>query len=188
MPRGLVLIAVPPARPDPAFAAALAPLRAACGGHLLCRRHRRFDAFDTARLRALAALDIECVATNDVLYHAPERRPLHDVMTCIRLGTTIAAAGLDLLANAERHLKSPQEMARLFRDYPQAVAHARMEIVERCRFSLDELAYEYPDEPIPPGRTPDEHLAELAWEGAACALSAGHAGEGARGHREENSR
>ncbi|MBN9507989.1 MAG: error-prone DNA polymerase, partial [Alphaproteobacteria bacterium] len=162
---GLVLIAVPPARPDAAFAAALAPLRAACGANLYVAAYRRFDAFDTARLRALAALDLKCVATNDALYHVPERRPLHDVMTAIRLGTTVAAAGLDLPANAERHLKSPQEMARLFCDHPDALAH-QQEIVRRCRFTLDELAYEYPDEPIPPGRTADEYLAELAWAGA----------------------
>jgi error-prone DNA polymerase len=163
---GLVLIAMPPARPDGAFAAALASLRAACGTQLYLAAYRRLDAFDATRLRTLAALGLKLVATNDALYHVPQRRPLHDVMTAIRLGTTVAEAGLALMPNAERHLKSPEEMARLFRDHPAALAHQH-EILERCRFSLDELAYEYPDEPIPPGRTADEYLAELAWAGAA---------------------
>src|SRR5262249_21055469 len=78
----------------------------------------------------------------------------------------IDQAGLALQPNAERHLKSPREMARLFGDHPDAVTRTE-EIVERCGFSLAELAYEYPDEPIPPGLTPDEHLANLTWQGAA---------------------
>ena len=114
----------------------------------------------------MAELPLPMVATNDVLYHLPDRRPLQDVMTCIRLGCRIDQAGLALQPNAERHLKSPKEMERLFRDYPDAVLRTE-DIVERCGFSLDELAYEYPDEPIPPGLTPDEHLANLTWQGAA---------------------
>ena len=106
------------------------------------------------------------VATNDVLYHLPERRQLQDVLTCIREGCTIEEAGFRLAANAERHLKSPQEMARLFRLYPEAVARS-LEIVERCTFSLDELRYEYPDETAEDGRTPQQRLADLAWAGAA---------------------
>ncbi len=114
----------------------------------------------------MAELPLPMVATNDVLYHLPDRRPLQDVMTCIRLGCRIDQAGLALQPNAERHLKSPKEMERLFRDYPDAVMRTA-DIVERCGFSLEELAYEYPDEPIPPGLTPDEHLANLTWQGAA---------------------
>ena len=106
------------------------------------------------------------VATNDVLYHLPERRQLQDVLTCIREGCTIEEAGFRLAANAERHLKSPQEMARLFRLYPEAVARS-LEIIERCTFSLDELRYEYPDETAADGRTPQQRLADLAWAGAA---------------------
>jgi error-prone DNA polymerase len=105
------------------------------------------------------------VATNDVLYHTPERRALQDVMTCIRLGCTIETAGLALQPNAERYPKLPTEMARLFRDHPEALART-LEVVAACHFSLDEITYEYPDEPVPPGRTPDQHLADLVAEGA----------------------
>jgi error-prone DNA polymerase len=119
-----------------------------------------------ARAELAAHHRMPLLATNDVLYHAPARRRLHDVMTCIRLGTTLERAGLALLANGERHLKSPEEMARLFRDYPHAVA-AGADLASLCHFSLDQLSYEYPDEPVPPGRTPDEHLADLTWAGAA---------------------
>jgi error-prone DNA polymerase len=147
---GLVLLAVPPQRPDAAFAAQVAALRTALGGQLYLLACRRLDAWDAARLGALAALDVPLVAANAPLYHVPERRPLHDVMTAIRLGTTVAAAGHALAANAEQYLKSPAEMARLFRDHPAALARTA-EIVARCRFSLDDLAYEYPDEPVPPG-------------------------------------
>ena len=110
---------------------------------------------DRARIAALAALGERCgtpiVATNDVLYHSADRRPLQDVMTCIREKTTLAQAGLRLEANAERHLKPPAEMARLFKGHEAALART-LEIVEACRFSLDELVYEYPDEPVPPAR------------------------------------
>ncbi len=87
------------------------------------------------------------------------------MLTCIREGCTIREAGYRLAANAERHLKPPEEMARLFRGRKDAVERS-LEIVERCRFSLDELRYEYPEEMIPRGRTPQQRLAELTWEGA----------------------
>ena len=100
-----------------------------------------------------------------MLYHAPHRRALQDVLSCVREGTTIAHAGLRLEANAERHLKRASEMARLFKGHAAAVART-LEIMEACTFSLDELVYEYPDEPAPPGKTPQAHLEDLAWEGA----------------------
>ncbi len=100
-----------------------------------------------------------------MLYHHPSRRVLQDVVTAIREGVTVAEAGFRLEANAERHLKPPDEMARLFRDFPEAIANT-MEIAKACNFSLDELKYEYPDEPIPKGTTPQSHLEHLAWEGA----------------------
>jgi error-prone DNA polymerase len=124
---------------------------------------------DRARIVGLSALATSCatplVATGDVLYHAPHRRPLQDVLSCVREKTTIRQAGLKLEANAERHLKWPAEMARLFRGHEEALART-LEIAAACRFSLDELVYEYPDEPTPPGKTPQAHLEELAWEGA----------------------
>jgi len=171
-----LLIVMPPARPDDGLMLTLATLREVVGDRLYLAATRRHAADDAARLRALADLArrarVPLLATNDALYHAPERRPLHDVMTAIRLGTTVAEAGLALLANAERHLKSPQDMARLFHRHPQALA-AGLELCERAGFSLTALSYEYPDEPVPAGRTPDEHLAALTWEGAAQKFPAG---------------
>jgi error-prone DNA polymerase len=129
----------------------------------------RHDGRDRARLAEGAALarahKVPLLATNDVLYHHAARRPLQDVLTCIREGTTLSEAGYRLEANAERHIKTPAEMARLFRDYPQALDNS-VTIAEACRFSLDELKYEYPEEPIPAGTTPQSHLEHLAWEGA----------------------
>ncbi len=154
------------------FADAIARIRAALApsASLYLALTRSYGGEDGARLAALAAiadrLDIPTVATNDVLYHTPDRRPLQDVLTSVRLGTTIRDAGLRLAANAERHLKSPAEMARILRGYEDALARTA-EIVEACRFSLDELVYEYPEEPTPPGRSPQEYLEEITWEGAA---------------------
>ena len=129
-------------------------------------RYRGDDARRLARLAAIAdAARVPPLATGDVLYHAPERRPLQDVMTCIRAHVTLANAGRRLEANAERHLKPPQEMARLFRDAPDAVAQT-LHLLERCRFSLDELEYEYPDETREGYATPQEALIAAAEEGA----------------------
>ncbi len=125
---------------------------------------------DCARLQALDCLarrtGLLLVAIGDVLYHAPHRRPLQDVLSCIRAGTTLSEAGLILSRNAERHLKSPRQLERLFAGYEKALARTT-EIVDACRFSLDELVYEYPDEPVPAGVTPQNHLSTLAREGAA---------------------
>ncbi|UUX50973.1 error-prone DNA polymerase [Nisaea acidiphila] len=125
---------------------------------------------DAGRLRQLAVLSAEAglplVATNDVHYHVPERRPLQDVLTCIREHCSVDEAGWRLDANAERYLKPPEEMARLFRDWPEAVA-CTIEIAARCRFSLDELAYEYPDEISPDGLPVQEELEFRTFEGAA---------------------
>ena len=124
---------------------------------------------DIARIGALDALarshGLSILATNDVLYHVPERRPLQDVMTAIRHKTTVARAGMLLEANAERHLKAPEEMAKLFAPWPHAIAAAR-EVADACRFSLDDLRYEYPEEICPDGLDPQAHLERLTWEGA----------------------
>jgi error-prone DNA polymerase len=129
----------------------------------------RHDGRDRSRLAAAAAEarkhKVPLIATNDVLYHHAERRPLQDVLTCIREKCLISEAGFRLEANAERHLKTPEEMARLFRDYPEALANT-LEIADACRFSLDELRYEYPDEPVPAGLDPQGYLEHLAWDGA----------------------
>lgn len=111
-------------------------------------------------------LGIPVVATGNIFYHLPERRPLQDVLTCIREKCTIHAAGFRLLQNAERYLKAPQELFRLFRDVPQALSRT-IEIASWCTgFSLDQLRYEYPKEVCPVGRSPAEYLRELVFKGA----------------------
>jgi error-prone DNA polymerase len=128
--------------------------------------YRGDDRRRLARLdRIAAAAKVPLLATNDVLYHHPARRPLQDVLTCIREKTTIDAIGRRLEANAERHLKPAQEMARLFRDHPDAIAET-MRFAARIDFSLDQLKYQYPDEPVPPGKTAQRHLEDLTWAGA----------------------
>ncbi|HEX5779513.1 MAG TPA: error-prone DNA polymerase, partial [Xanthobacteraceae bacterium] len=124
---------------------------------------------DRAGLEARAALAREfglpLIAVNDVLYHHSERRELQDVLTCIRHHVTIDTAGPLLAANAERHLKPPQEMTRLFRDHPEAIEETlRLDAV--LTFSLDELQYEYPLETREGFATPQEALEHYAWEGA----------------------
>jgi error-prone DNA polymerase len=166
---GQHLIALPPPRPEPDFARFLDRLREAAGRVQLAAQHL-FRGDDVARLDHLAGLARRCrtplVATGDVLYHTPARRPLQDVLTCIRHGCTIDQAGLRLAANAERHLKPAAEMARLFRHHPDAIARTG-EIVRACRFSLDELAYEYPIDPPPGGLTEQAWLERLTLAGAA---------------------
>ena len=124
---------------------------------------------DIARIERLDALakthGLALLATNDVHYHLPERRPLQDVMTAIRHKTTVANAGHLLHANAERHLKSPAEMQKLFSRWPHAIAAAR-EVADACRFNLEELKYIYPEKTYPEGRTPQQQLEALTWEGA----------------------
>ena len=166
---GTVFVALPPLRapsPPKGFVTRLESLAAAAPGrtYLAGRHHRRGD--EPRRLGLLAGLGDRAgaplVAVQDALYHHPDRRPLQDVLACIREGCTIADAGLRLEANAERHLRPPEEMARLFADHPEAVART-VEIAEACTFSLNELKYEYPEEPVPPGKTAQEHLEDLTW-------------------------
>jgi error-prone DNA polymerase len=128
--------------------------------------YRGDDKRRLVRLHRLAATArVPLLATNEVLYHHPARRPLQDVLTCIREKTTIDAIGKRLEANAERHLKPAHEMARLFRDVPEAIAET-MRFAGRIDFSLDQLKYQYPDEPVPPGKTAQRHLEDLTWAGA----------------------
>ena len=166
---GLHLIAMPGADLD-RFEADLARLaRALPGmGHVgASHLYRGDDRARIARLDGVArARGLSILATNDALYHIPDRRPLQDVMTCIREGATVGRAGFLLEPNAERHLKPPLEMARLFADWPHAIRAAR-EVADSCRFSLGDLRYEYPREIVPDGADPQTHLERLTWEGAA---------------------
>jgi len=128
--------------------------------------YRGDDKRRLSRLQRIAATaGVPLLATNEVLYHHPARRPLQDVLTCIREKTTIDAVGKRLEANAERYLKPADEMARLFRDVPEAIAET-MRFAGRINFSLDQLKYQYPDEPVPPGKTAQRHLEDLTWQGA----------------------
>ena len=165
----IAFIAIPDADLD-VFARALPGLVRALGetfGHIAASYLYRGD--DVARIERLdriaRAHGLTILATNDVHYHAPERRPLQDVMTCIRHKVTLEEAGWRLHANAERHLKSPDEMIRLFAKWPHAIRATRA-FADAIDFSLDELKYEYPEETCPGGRTPQQHLEHLTWRGA----------------------
>ncbi|MGF7082729.1 error-prone DNA polymerase [Mucilaginibacter sp. UYCu711] len=135
------------------------------GSQLYIAASRSYNGDDAKRLHRIAQLPIPMVATNDVYYHTATRRELQDVVTCVREKCTITNAGFKLHANAERHLKSIDEMQRLFRQYPDAIART-LEIADACTFSLDTLKYLEPEWKSPDGRTADEHLAEHTWAGA----------------------
>jgi error-prone DNA polymerase len=130
--------------------------------------HRRpNDALRLHNLSNMAArAGVAAVVTNDALFHVPARRMLQDVVTCIRHNCAIDDAGFRRERHADRYLKASDEMARLFSRYPEALART-LEISDRCRFSLDELAYQYPHEVSIPGLTPQQALEKQVWEGAA---------------------
>src|SRR5580692_431554 len=167
---GQIFIALPPEELSHLFIERLSALvRAAPGRTFLAGVHyHRGD--EPRRLGLLAELGerhgAPLVAVNDVHYHAPERRPLLDVVTCIREKCTLSQAGFRLAVNAERHIKPPEDMARLFKNFPDAIART-VAIANACAFSLGGLKYEYPDEPVPPGKTAQQHLEDLTWAGAA---------------------
>ncbi|MBU2406168.1 MAG: error-prone DNA polymerase [Alphaproteobacteria bacterium] len=119
---------------------------------------------EQAAARASAA-GVPLMATNDVLYHTGERRALQDVLTAIRLNVPVAEAGLELRANAERHLKPAQEMARLFRHHREALVET-LRFSGELGFSLSDLEYNYPDEPTESGLEPQAELERLTWEGS----------------------
>ena len=162
--QGIAFIAWPPEDLD-GFESELPRLREAVPslGHVAASWLYRGD--DNGRIERLDRIarrnGCTILATNDVHYHAPDRRPLQDVMTCIREKRTIANAGYLLNANAERHLKNSAAMTKLFERWPHAIESTRI-----FNFSLDELRYEYPRETVPDGRTPQQHLEHLTWAGA----------------------
>lgn len=135
--------------------------------------YRGNDRFRIEQAAAMADIaGVPLIATNDVLYHTAERRSLQDVLTAIRLNVPVAEVGLELTANAERHLKPPLEMARLFRRHPQALAET-LRFAGELTFSLGDLQYNYPDEPTQSGLGPQAELERLAREGAATRYPAG---------------
>lgn len=151
------------------FLRQVAEYREALAGKLYLSATRSYLGNDDKlifRIEQLAGrFDIPVVATNDVHYHAPSRRELQDILTCVREKCTIQEAGFRLHQNAERYMKPIEEMHRLFRRYPDAI-HNTMAISEACTFALDELKYEYPTEINQSGRSPQIELEYLCWKGA----------------------
>ena len=149
--------------------AVIAPMRDAFGDRLyvMVSRHRRAEEVrQEARVRRHAErAGLPLVAATEVLYHTPGRRDLQDVLTCIRHGTTLAAAGRLTRPNAEHDLKAPQAMAQLFADEP-ALVERTLEVASRCTFDLCEIRYRYPAEKLPDGKTSGAWLRELTLSGA----------------------
>jgi error-prone DNA polymerase len=135
--------------------------------HALLARHREAEEVVTeARLRERAQRHgLSIVAAVEVLYHSRARRPLQDVLTCLRHHVTLSTAGRAIRGNDEHDIKSPQALVRLFEDDPGAVART-LDIAARCTFSLDEIRYRYPAEKLPSGKTSSAWLRELTYEGA----------------------
>ncbi|MBY5711856.1 error-prone DNA polymerase [Rhizobium leguminosarum] len=130
----------------------------------LCLRRRQNDQLRLHEISNLAArFKVKTVVTNDVLFHEPGRRQLQDIVTCIRTRTTIDEVGFERERHADRYLKPPEEMERLFPRYRQALART-MEIVRRCTFSLEELTYQYPEEAIVPGKDAQASLEHYVWQ------------------------
>jgi len=158
-------------RHDPAVIESTAgALKEAFGERLSLAVCRAFSPMDQMVIRHVQSIGRDCgiplLATNQVHYHEERRRMLQNVLTCVRHGCTIQQAGFRLFPNSERFLKTPGEMHHLFSDLPAALRRGG-DIARQCTFTLDELRYEYPDEIVPPGRTPATYLAELTWAGAA---------------------
>jgi error-prone DNA polymerase len=173
--KNVKLIALPPQRLnnlfelEHSFQDSLLEFKKYFAGDLYVAAQRKYNGDDSKYLFRLwqlsSELQIPLIATNDVYYHEPGRRQLQDVLTCIKEKCTIQNAGFKLYPNAERYLKTEDEMKRLFRQYPEALLRTQ-EIVAACTFSLDELKYEYPEEITSEGRTPQEELTYLTWKGA----------------------
>ncbi|HUF80975.1 MAG TPA: error-prone DNA polymerase, partial [Burkholderiales bacterium] len=160
---GCLALLVPGMRPDlehARFVADCFPGGAWMAAGLFCGPN---DKSRLAQLReAGRSSGLPLVATGDVHMHVRSRRPLQDVLTAIRLGVPVQQAGYALHPNAERHLRHPVRLARL---YPPELLAETLRVAERCHFSLDTLRYEYPDEIVPPGHTPATYLRELTEQG-----------------------
>jgi error-prone DNA polymerase len=166
---GLIAILLPD-EADDVYASQLRRVSAVFGDRAyvsLCLRRRPRDRLRLHNLSNMAFRHkVKTVVTNDVLFHDPSRRQLQDIVTCIRNRTTIDNVGFDRERHADRFIKAPEEMHRLFSDYPEALARPR-EIVDRCRFDMSELQYQYPEEALVPGLDAQQSLTKFTWEGAA---------------------
>ncbi|MBR9824502.1 MAG: DNA polymerase III subunit alpha [Alphaproteobacteria bacterium] len=167
---GQAFILLPPQSPDDNWREKAYRFLCASRAPTALALTRWFDGHDGRRLFELDALaqewEIDTIATSDARFHAPGRKALADVMTCIREHVRIKQAGFHITPNAERHLKPPVELYRLFTGYEAAVART-LAFAEQIRFSLDELVYQYPDEVIGAGETAMETLRRLTREGLA---------------------
>ncbi len=137
------------------------PLLALCARHLTDRE----KPFEKALRHTAKRLDVATVGVNEVLYHDKVRRPLQDVLSCIRAGKTLVEAGHAICANAEHDLKPPSELEHLFDDDPDCLRRT-LDIAEQCEFSLDDIRYRYPEEHLPSGQTEQGWLRELTFRGA----------------------
>ena len=166
---GQLLVLHPAERELDAVPELLERLKRRAPGNLWLAATAGFAGDDRARLARRAhlarAAGIPLLATNDVAYHEPGRKIVHDVVTCIRQHLTLETAGRRLDKNAERHLKPPLEMVQLFAEHPEAIAQTQV-LLSRIAFSLDQLRYNYPTETIGNGETAQETLERLTWEGA----------------------
>jgi len=165
---GLLLAVVPPEKPEEKFVDFLSKLHGANSGNVWLTASMLYRGKDRRWLNVLKrvsfASGVPLLASNSVLYHSHERRELQDVITCIREKTTIERAGRLLESNAERHLKPGLEMARLFRNAPEAIEET-LRFSSKIEFSFDQIKYIYPDEPVPSGMTPQRYLEALVWKG-----------------------
>lgn len=167
--RGLLLVVMPDYRIRTRITLTTLDALSRCpieGAWLAATLHHRGD--DTRRMARLERIAttarVPLIATSDVLYHVHQRRPLQDVLCCIREKATITTAGRRLQAHAERHLRTPRDMMRLFRPWPDALAET-IRFADRISFTLDQLKYQYPDEPVPPGKSAQQHLEDLTSAG-----------------------
>ncbi|PWK66342.1 error-prone DNA polymerase [Mucilaginibacter oryzae] len=168
---GVIFIIVPPATLnnnfdfDDEFKTSVAEYRRHLGPHIYMAATRYYNGDDAKRLKRLARLGVPLAATNDVHYHEAARRELQDILTCVREKCTIHTAGFKLHHNAERFLKPVEELHRLLRDFPGAIANS-LHIAESCNFSLDTLKYIEPEEKSYDGLTPLQRLTNFTWQGA----------------------
>jgi error-prone DNA polymerase len=168
---GIFFIAVPPERLNTRFEFNgdflndLVEYRQNFGRSLYVAASFNYQGQDSKRLCRLTETGVPLVATGDVHYHVSERRELQDILTCVREKCTIYTAGYLLHPNAERFLKPLDEVERLFRTYPEALANTQY-ISEACTFSLDMLKYLEPEEVLENGLTRQERLEKLTWEKA----------------------
>jgi len=166
---GMALLVMPPLHPDQAYQAQLGQIRLLAQGQVFAGAALYRDGADEARLSMLATMardaGLRLTAVADALYHAAERRPLADVLACIREKQRLDDAGPLLSRNAERHLLDPSEAGRRWRHWPDALA-AAADLASQCQFSMDDLSYEYPSEVAPGGRSAMQELEYQTWKGA----------------------